>query len=178
MERDVLDKYLGVKLVGDRINVDLTFQSFFKVWFYFALPSVDESSGSSISSPVFGFASLLCFNHSHEHEMAFIKGIEIVIKNIKEFPLWHNRISGVLKELGCRFDPQPGRVGWGSGLCCSCGLLMAASQIWSLAQEFHLVWGDQNWKTKNQRGLTGKLSNLEGTLKHLGKMRVREDFLG
>ena len=42
--------------------------------------------------------------------MAFIKGIEIVIKNIKEFPVWHNRISGVLKELGSRFDPKPGRV--------------------------------------------------------------------
>ena len=36
---------------------------------------------------------------------------ELSPKNREEFPLWHNRISGILGALGLRFDPQPSTVG-------------------------------------------------------------------
>ena len=43
-----------------------------------------------------------------------------------ELPLWHKGISSILGALGFRFDPWPGRGGWGSCVAA------AVAQIWSL----------------------------------------------
>ena len=40
----------------------------------------------------------------------------VSITNLQEFLLWHNGIGGRLGVLGRRFDPQPGTVGYGSGV--------------------------------------------------------------
>ena len=51
---DILDRYLGAKLVGDRKNVNFTFQLFFKVVIYLIPPpAADKISGYSVSSPTF-----------------------------------------------------------------------------------------------------------------------------
>lgn len=51
---DILDRYLGVNLVGDRKNVNFAFQLFFKVVIYLIPPkAADETSGYSVSSPTF-----------------------------------------------------------------------------------------------------------------------------
>ena len=39
-----------------------------------------------------------------------------LILKIGEFLLGCNGIGGVLGALGCRFNPQPGTVGWGFGI--------------------------------------------------------------
>ena len=41
----------------------------------------------------------------------------------------------------CRFDPQPGPVGWGSGIAAAVALVTAVAQTWSLAQELPYATG-------------------------------------
>ena len=60
-----------------------------------------------------------------------------------EFLLWYNRINCVVEALGCRFDPQPGTVGEGSGIATAAAQVTIAAQIWSLVQEVHMPWGGQ-----------------------------------
>ena len=58
-----------------------------------------------------------------------------------EFPLWCNRIGGILRILGCRFNYHPG----------------PEAQIRSLAWEVHMLWGGQKKKekeTENKRVVT------------------------
>ena len=55
-----------------------------------------------------------------EHELSFLHilqnllnhflWINILKIDVLEFPLWHNRIGGVLEALGRKFDPWPGTV--------------------------------------------------------------------
>ena len=35
---------------------------------------------------------------------------------VLEVLLWHNRIRGILGELGCKFGPRPSTVGSGSSI--------------------------------------------------------------
>ena len=37
-------------------------------------------------------------------------------RRLWELPLWHNGIGGVLRVLGCRFNPRPRTVSWGSSV--------------------------------------------------------------
>ena len=40
----------------------------------------------------------------------------LIKEQLLDFPLWHKRHGGVLRALGYRFNPQPGTVGYGSGV--------------------------------------------------------------
>ena len=55
---------------------------------------------------------------------------------------------GISGTLGCRFDPQPGTVGEGSGTATAVAWVKTAAQIRSLAWEFPYAMGQPKMEIK------------------------------
>ena len=46
-----------------------------------------------------------------------------------EFPLWHKGMGSVSGTLGCRLNPQPSTVGYGSGVAITAALVNTVALI-------------------------------------------------